>query len=210
MEKAGGCIHGIFRGLFLFGFKTVMEKTGHPLCFRLSSTMVRAGGKTLLYARRGPDGKRQFHYEIAIGSRLLFNTFRDIQRPVAVCGLVCSDRLQAMQRIMEHEIIHLTELVRWGQSSCKADRFKGLAQQIFGPGGTTHDLVTAREVAATQHNLKVGVIVKFDYDGQKHVGVVNRIHHRATVLVESEVGMRYSNGKKYQKFYVPLGRLRAA
>jgi hypothetical protein len=113
-----------------------------------------------------------------------------------------------MQRIMEHEIIHLTELLIWGKSSCKADQFRALAQKIFGHDGTMHGLVTAREVAATQHDIKVGRTVAFDFEGQKHVGVVNRIHHRATVLVESDDGMRYSNGKKYRKYYIPLRMLR--
>jgi len=188
--------------------KTVKEKTGNPLGFRLSSTMTRAGGKTLLY-RRMVDGKYQQHYEIAIGSSLLFNTFGDIQRPVEVCGVLCADRLQAMQRIMEHEIIHLTELLVWANSSCKADRFKTLVGQIFGHPGTMHNLVTTREVAAVQHAIKVGGAVAFEFEGQKHVGVVNRIHHRATVLVESEDGKPYSDGHRYEKFYIPLEMLRA-
>jgi hypothetical protein len=187
--------------------KAIKEKSGHSLGFRVSSAMSRAGGKTLMYIRRGPDGK-QHHYQIAIASRLLFNTFSDVQRPVKVCGLLCGDRLEAMQRIMEHEIIHLTEFVVWGKSSCRANRFKGLAGKIFGHIGTTHDLVTTREVAAKQ-DIKVGSVVAFEFDRQQHVGVVNRIHHRATVLVESDEGMRYSNGKRYQKFYIPVGMLRA-
>jgi len=36
---------------------------------------------------------------------------------------------------------------------------------------------------------------------------VNRITKRATVLVEDERGMRYSDGKRYAKFYVPVASL---
>ena len=42
------------------------------------------------------------------------------------------------------------------------------------------------------------------------VGVVNRITRRATVLVEDQHGLPYSDGKRYKKFYVPFGSLEAA
>jgi len=37
--------------------------------------------------------------------------------------------------------------------------------------------------------------------------VVNRITKRATVLVENEQAPRYSDGKRYAKFYIPVGIL---
>lgn len=188
--------------------QTVAAKAAGPLTFRLSSTMTRAGGKTITYRPLGPDGTRHPRYEIAIGSRMLFMNFRDGQRSVSVCGLACADRLEALQRITEHEIVHLIELLTWGKSSCSAGRFKALAASIFGHPGTRHDLVTPRERAAVEHGIKVGDTVEFTCERVRHVGKVNRIHHRATVLVESEDGQRYSDGKRYQKFYVPLGMLR--
>lgn len=187
--------------------RTVREKSPLPLGFRASSTMSNAGGKTIHRVHRQPDGTRENSYQIAIASRLLFNTFASIQRPVVVSGRLCHDRLEAMQRIMEHEIIHLTEALLWGKSSCKAARFKTLALRIFGHTGTTHDLVTTREVAAVQHDIKLGGMVAFTFEGQRYVGIVNRIHHRATVLVESDRGRRYTNGKTYLKFYIPLRML---
>ena len=188
--------------------RAVTEKSHLPLAFRLSSTMTRAGGKTITYRRLDQDHRWITRYEIAIASRMLFMTFRDMSRPVTVCGLVCSDRLQALQRIMEHEIIHLAELLTCGKSSCKKERFQSLALRIFGHTLSTHDLVTAREHAATNHEIRVGQQVEFEFDGQRHQGTVNRIHHRATVLVPSDKGQRYSDGKSYSKFYVPLGMLR--
>jgi hypothetical protein len=187
---------------------TVAARAAGPLIFRLSSTMTRAGGKTIRHHRNSPDGKPHDHYEIAVACRLLFMTFGDIQRPVVVCGLPCTDRLHALQRITEHEIIHLTELLVWGKSSCAAPRFKTLVQNIFGHPSTKHDLVTPRERAVVQHGVKVGDTVEFDFEGVRHVGRINRIHHRATVLVEASDGLRYSDGKTYKKFYVPLPMLR--
>jgi hypothetical protein len=186
------------------------EDTGRPPAFRLSSTMTRAGGKTTLYRRRMPGGQVQAHYEIAVASRMLFMTFGQVERPVVVCGMICTNRLEALQRILEHEIIHLAEMVACGKSGCGGRRFKELAANIFGHAGTKHALVTPVEHAAAQHGIRVGSLVCFDLDGRRLVGRVNRAHSRATVLVEDANGLPYSDGKKYQKFYVPFGMLSSA
>ena len=52
--------------------------------------------------------------------------------------------------------------------------------------------------------------VRFRFDGVQHTGIVNRIRKRATVLVEDREGQRYSDGKHYIKFYVPVQFLEAA
>jgi hypothetical protein len=187
--------------------QAVQAKTSRQVAMRLSSTMTRAGGKTFKYRRRTIAGDA-CNYEIAVASRLLFMTFGEPSRDVTIGGLPCRDRLDALQRIMEHEIIHLVELLSWDESSCSAKRFKILAARIFGHCGTTHDLVTPSEYAAKEHGIKVGGMVQFYAEGRPIVGHVNRVHRRATVLVESAAGMPYSDGKKYQKFYVPLKMLR--
>jgi hypothetical protein len=181
-----------------------------PLTFRLSGTMTSAGGKTIRTRTRARGGAPRTYYQIAIAHRLLFMTFKDIDRTVTVCGIVCTDRLQALQRIMEHEILHLAEMMAWTTSSCSAPRFKSLAGNIFGHPDTRHQLVTPGEHAAVRHHIRVGSEVEFHFDRKKFMGRVNRIHHRATVLVESEDGVRYTNGKYYRKYYVPLPELRLA
>lgn len=70
------------------------------LTFRLSSRMTRAGGKTTRFRR--PDGTR--HYEIAVSTSILFDGFRAHDPEVTVCGLRCGDRLEALQRVFEHEL----------------------------------------------------------------------------------------------------------
>jgi hypothetical protein len=196
-----------FKGLLA---EAAQRNTGQPLAFRLSSTMTRASGKTFLYRRRTSDGKVRANYEIAVAGRMLFMTFKQTDRPVVVCGLACKDRLEALQRIMEHEIIHLAEMVTYGKSRCSSRRFKELAANIFGHAGTKHDLVTPREHAAVQHGVRVGSVVSFEFEGRRLVGRVNQVNRRATVLVEDAEGPRYSDGKKYQKFYVPLKGLNPA
>lgn len=187
--------------------QAIREKSRLPLELRLSTTMTRAGGKTIRHRRKARGGGIVTRYEIAIASRMLFMTFDDVQRPVEVCGIVCSDRLEALMRVLEHELIHLAELLAYDESSCRAYRFRKLARDIFGHTDTKHLLVTAGEHAAVAHGVKLGAMVQFTFGGRRYSGKVNRVHHRATVLVEDPEGMPYSDGKKYHKFYVPLSAL---
>ena len=187
----------------------VKAATPIPLVFRLSSTMTRAGGKTIRHRQRMPNGDAYCHYEIAIASRMLFMTFGNVDRPVVACGLTCTDRLQALQRIFEHELLHLAEFLVWDESSCSGIRFKKLARSIFGHLSTKHALVTPGEQAFVRHGVRVGSTVEFTFQGRRLLGRVNRIKHRVTVLVEDAEGMSYSDGRKYLKFYVPMPGLRA-
>lgn len=192
-----------------------VEKDGTGrLTFRLAPRMSRTGGTTTRLRRKlkqagGGGAVQRTDYEIAISTRLLFLTFGagpagEAFRPVTVCGLTCLDRLSAMQRIMEHEALHLAEMLVWNHSSCAAPRFKRLARRLFGHTESTHDLVTPVEQAKATYDLRVGDAVRFEHEGEPLVGVINRINRRATVLVESGRGVRYTNGKRYLKFYVPL------
>lgn len=97
----------------------------------------------------------------------------------------------------------------WPRDGLEKTGCKAKANRIFAHAGTTHDLVTTRQVAAKQHAIQIGSAVQFTFAGQRHIGIVNRIHHRVTVLVESPRGTRYSNGKTYLKFYIPLRMLEA-
>ena len=190
----------------------VVEKTDTPLRLLVSTAMTSAGGKTTRYRRRSMIGTVTTSYQIAIAGRLLFNSFTSrtsIGRPVHVSGHACSDRLDAMMRIMEHELIHLLELLTFGSSSCSKTRFMTLAQRLFGHAHATHGLVTTREHAATVHQLHTGQQVQFSHHGKLYHGFINRIAVRATVLVADARGQRYTNGQSYLKFYLPLSRLKA-
>jgi hypothetical protein len=178
---------------------------------RLSSRLTRAAGKTTMTRRRvrSPAGPAvRVEYEIAVSTLLLFQTFRDVGRPITVGGLVCRDRLEALQRIMEHELLHLAEFLAWGRSSCARANFHTLSRRIFGHEGTTHDLVTPREVAAERHGIRVGDRVRFEHEGRRLSGLVNRITRRATVLVEDPRGRPFSDGRRYATYYVPIPWLR--
>ncbi len=182
----------------------VIEKSGKPLQFRVSRAMTSAGGKTIWSKRNG----KTTGFEIAISSSLLLNSFREGDRPIHVSGQPCIDRVDALMRVMEHEIVHLLEMLTFGNSSCSQTRFMTIANRLFGHTHPRHGLVTARENAHRKHSIRVGQRVSFTFQGKEFTGIVNRISLRATVLVPDKSGIRYSDGKRYIKFLMPLARLR--
>ncbi len=179
--------------------------------FRWSKRMTSTGGKTVRTVHTDRrTGRLQIRYEIVLSATLLFQTFSDLQRPIRVTGLLCTNRLQAMQRILEHELIHLVEMLVWEDSCCAASRFQSIAGRLFGHTEHKHDLITQQERAARKFNVRVGSHVMFLHEGTRHVGTVNRITRRATVLVVDPSGQLYDDGQRYKKYYVPLSHLQPA
>lgn len=171
--------------------------------FRLSNRMTRSGGR-ITYAKRTET------YTISLSTTLIFQTFHDVTREVVVNGIVCHNRLEATMRILEHEIIHLLEWVRFGSSSCSQPRFQNLSYNIFGHTEITHQLVTQTERARTKFNLEVGDKVSFEYNGITHHGFISRITKRATVMVIDPDGeYKDFQGNRYCKYYIPLSSLEA-
>ncbi|MEE2642370.1 MAG: SprT-like family protein [Planctomycetota bacterium] len=187
---------------------SLLKQLKHPLSFRLSGKMTRAGGKTT--REESWDGRRLIDrkYEIAISTTLLFQTFKSPGKPVIVTGVECSDRLQALQRIMEHELIHLVEMMVWYHSDCFRNRFKAISNRLFCHTESTHQLTTVDERALREFGIQAGDSVSFSHGGQRYRGIVNRITKRATILVPSSAGELFSDGKRYARFYVPIEALR--
>ncbi len=205
----------LYDDLFFGGLlvKMVHDDGAGEVELRLSARLTRAAGKTILRRKqeRTIFGSRiHTHYEIAVSTLLLFQSFDGEARSVTIGGLPCLDRLEALQRIFEHELIHLAEFLAWGKSSCSADNFKGLSGQIFGHAGVHHDLITPREIAADRHGVRLGDLVHFEIEGKQITGRVNRITKRATILVNHPDGRPFSDGHRYHTYYVPLAMLRKA
>jgi len=202
-------LYRLYDELFFNGViqSMLMDKTHRPLALKVSQAMTSSGGRTLRLRRRDLSGALQTHYEIAISARLLFNSFKNNDRSIHVSGQLCTDRLDAMMRIMEHELVHLIEMLSFGDSSCKKTRFLTIADRIFGHTHAAHRLITPRERAATEHKLRSGDEVEFTFEGQTLRGRINRINTRATVLVPDPRGLRYTDGNHYARYYVPLSRL---
>jgi hypothetical protein len=175
------------------------------LRFRLSRRMTRAGGRTARVRLR--SGEELF--EIAIAVDLLFDGFKSGDRPTTVCGALCRSRLEALQRVFEHELVHLIEMLCWGESHCCGARFQDIAWRLFMHEAHTHQLITRQERAADS-GIHAGSEVTFEFEGRRLRGRVNRITKRATVLVADREGLLYSDGVRYKAFYVPLRMLEQA
>ena len=192
-----------------FGGRIVPTAEAEGLTFGLSSRMTSIAGKLVTgYPTGSHAGRRTF--ELVLSSTLLFQTFEDVDRPVVVTGRLCKDRLEAMQRIVEHEFVHLVEMLIWNDGNCSESRFQTIANRCFDHTDYQHDLITQRERAARKFDIRVGDHVRFAHDGRYLYGRVNRITRRATVLVPNEKGERFSDGKHYVRFYVPLEKLQKA
>lgn len=183
------------------------QQANRPLSFRLSTRMTSAGGMTTMQTSR--DRPPKIEFEIAIATTPLFATFKDDPTAV-VSGIVCHNRLQALQRIMEHEMIHLVEMLLWNNSNCAAKPFKRIVKRFFGHTESNHQLLTPRDIARKRLGISRGDLVTFSMEGRKLTGHVNRITKRATVLVANSKGALYDDGHKYMKYYVPLNRLKRA
>ncbi len=185
-----------------------LANMGSSLSFRLSRRMTSAGGKTTRW-HFPKSMHRPPRFEIALSTTLLFESFQNGQ-PIMVTGLQCDNRLQAMQRVMEHEMIHLCEMLVWFHSSCSAQRFLRIAHGLFDHRKSSHELLTPVDKARKDFGIRVGDRVSFSANGQQWVGTVNRITRRATVLVPHQRGQKYTDGGSYLKFYVPLTQLQRA
>jgi hypothetical protein len=189
-----------------FAGKILPTAEAEGLTFSISSRMTRVAGKLVTQYPQGDyNGVRQF--ELVLSSTLLFQTFEEPGEPVEVTGRICHDRLEAMQRVAEHEFVHLVEMLIWNDGNCSEPRFQSIANRYFGHTDHRHGLITQRERALTRFNIRVGDFVRFLHEGKPLVGRVNRITRRATVLVPSPKGERFSDGGRYIRYYVPLEAL---
>jgi hypothetical protein len=188
-----------------FGHLCQRTLDGRSLRFRLAPRLIRAAGKTTRFTL----STGEVAYEIAIASSMLFDGFGERDRRTTVCGLTCEDRLEALQRVFEHEMVHLSEQLCWESSDCAASRFQDIASRFFLHEAHAHDLVTRRERAA-KSGIGVGSWVTFGFEGRRLTGRVNRITKRVTVLVPDIEGQKYSDGLRYKTYYVPIAHLSPA
>lgn len=188
--------------------KACEHVASHPLSFRLSTRMTSTGGMTTMQ-RPVSNQDQRFQFEIAIATTPLFESFKRSEK-ASVGGIACQNRLEALQRIMEHEMVHLIELLLTKDSNCSASPFKRIVADFFGHTESNHRLLTPKDIARTRLGIRPGDRVNFDCDGRTFNGFLQRITKRATVLVLDSKGHQYDDGKRYAKYYVPLKKLRRA
>jgi hypothetical protein len=100
---------------------------GTRIQFRLAPRLTRAGGKTTRFTK--PSG--EVSYEIAIASSMLFDGFGKMDRRISVCGLECQNRLEGLQRIFEHELVHLVEQVVLANKQLRGGTFPGHREEAL-------------------------------------------------------------------------------
>lgn len=178
------------------------------LKFSLSQRMSRNAGKTVVSKSLKPSTPQQEIYEIVMAVKFFFN-YSQLARDKMVNGIYTSDALNAFQLVLEHEICHLIEFQIFKKSSCKGQRFKTLANNIFGHTDVYHQLPTEGEIAQDIYGFKAGDKVSFEHEGKNYKGIINRVNKRATVMVVNSKGDYVDKlGNRYIKWYVPLGNLK--
>ncbi|MEZ6092156.1 MAG: hypothetical protein R3C05_29960 [Pirellulaceae bacterium] len=186
---------------------------GEGIDFQLSRRMTRAAGKTVtiydpkIRNAEVPGGKQR-KFEIILSTTLLYQTFHDLDRQVVVSGCVCRNRLEAAQRVCEHELAHLVEMLCFNDSNCAKKQFHGITKRFFNHTDYQHQLITQDERAAKRFDVRVGSMVEFTFEGRVIRGKVNRITRRATILVADPKGQMFDDGHRYLRYYVPLEHLR--
>lgn len=180
-------------------------QSASPLALKFTGRLRSSGGVTRRVRRRGDS---RFSYAIEISHNVLFENFRTPEETAVVTGVLCRDRLDALMRVMEHELLHLAEYLAFGETKCAGTRFQKAALNLFGHTAHRHAMLTRRTRTLRSTSMRPGQRVGFTYQGRTIVGTINRINTRATVLVESATGVRYTDGKTYAKFYIPLAELR--
>jgi hypothetical protein len=95
--------------------------------------MTRTGGTTPQYwALNG-----EVSYELAIAISMLFDGFLETDRRITVCGLECEDRLEALQRIFDHEMVHPSRAVVLGPLRLHGGALSGYCRAVV-PSPRSH------------------------------------------------------------------------
>lgn len=169
-----------------------------------SNRMTSSGGKTI-FSKVG----RESIYEIRISNRIMERFIEDDESKI-VCGIEAKDTLEALMLILEHEICHVIEFSKYGNSNCKGRRFKNMAFNLFHHKSSYHEILKSKNNLKKTNNrsFSKGQVVQFTYKDTLHEGIISNINKRATVMVKDVNGAYEDrNGIKYSKWYVSLNLL---
>lgn len=175
-----------------------------PWGVAISPRMTRRSARTGR-ARRG--GSRA-GYLLTLSSLLFVDGLFPGPRGTRLFGRYCEDRLDLLQRVLEHHLLHVAEELAYGKTRCGQERFQRLAFGIFGHTEFDEGLPSFADNAEEAFGLRVGDRVSFELEELPYEGVLERIGKRATVQVEHEEGEEHPDGKRYLKARVPLRLLR--
>lgn len=167
----------------------------------LSNRMTSSAGKTI-FKRCG----EVLSCEIRVSIYLL-SLIDKKKNSVKICGIETSDVLEALMLILEHELCHIIEFLLYGNSNCKAKRFKIMAWKFFRHIKSYHEILSYNKKTSNckSLNIKKGDTIRFIHKKIEYIGIVVNINKRYTVMVESINGIYEDKyGVKYNKWYVPI------
>lgn len=174
------------------------------IIFSLSQRMIKSAGLTHCPKNIATMKQEEVVIEIKIGIDFFFQ-YGTVKGRDIVCGIKTNNSLNALLLVFEHELCHAIEFICFGKSSCKGNRFKTLAGNLFGHVNSYHELPTYKQIASKKFGLNIGDTVLFNFEGKILKGVLYNINKRATVMVRNDSGPFIDNeGKRYSKYYVPL------
>ncbi|TCT14930.1 hypothetical protein EDC18_10480 [Natranaerovirga pectinivora] len=177
------------------------------LLFSLSNRMTKSAGLTMCPKNISVIKAEDVTIEIRIGVNF-FLKYNALKSEKSVCGIKTNNSFEALQLVFEHELCHVIEFLCFYKSSCKGQRFKELAFNLFGHTSSYHQLPTNREIVGKSLGLHLGDMVSFTFEGYKKTGVIYRINKNATVMVKDTKGQFVdNNGSRYSKYYVPVNLL---
>lgn len=175
--------------------------------FSLSKRMTKSAGLTLCPKNISTIKPENVVIEIRMGVDFFFQ-YQLLERNKIVCGIETNSSLEALQIVLEHEICHAIEYICFFKSSCRGDRFKTIANNIFGHTSSYHQLPTNREIVSKKLGINIGDKVSFTSKGKQLNGFIYRINKRATVMVQDKAGLYADKqGNRYTKYYVHLNKL---
>lgn len=189
----------LYDQIFMKGW--VKQNLPGRLQFSISRQMTKTAGKTICKRKAT---SRDMIMEVRISLPILANYGR-IEGLDKVGGIKSASRLEALQLIFEHELVHVLEYSAYGSSSCKRQRFQTMAGNLFGHTNNYHQLSTDHEIARRGLGLAPGVRVAFNYENDILEGTIYNIRKRAAVMVLDKNGSyQDQQGRCYSKYLVPL------
>jgi hypothetical protein len=175
--------------------------------FSLSKRMTKSAGITVCPKNISNIKAENLLLEIKIGIDFFFN-YDMRSGDKFVCGYKTDNSLHALQLVFEHEICHVIEFMLFHKSSCKKERFKSLAYNIFNHTASYHGLPTQKEIAMESLGIKVGDKVAFVFEGINRQGFIYKINKRAIIMVKDKNGNFMDKDRnRYIKYYVPLNKI---
>lgn len=175
--------------------------------FSISGRMTKSAGLTICPKTIGKIKQEDITIEIKF-SRIILSNCYSTEGEKRVGGVKARDTTEAMMLVFEHELCHFIEFIEYGNSNCKAARFKELSKNLFYHKESYHSLPTSEKMALNTLGIKLGDTVGFVYRGNNISGVLYKINKRAVVMVRDDGG-RYTDKKmnRYSKYYVPADKL---